>query len=197
MIGPLGGNRVSMKLIGSDAVLVQQLVRHQSRCGAVFRMRKLHAVHDRNILNGLMRDVFEHLLVRFHRYDLHHKMVLRAFVVCDAVDFKDRDGGRHLFCVRGDLIEDGTLLGRSRLIALESWTDIERGSCSCAFRLDGDTDVGFTLQLVDLLDPDLRIGKFLLNTGLGSFKEFIKVHHRSTPPQRSTGSSSPLRYPLL
>ena len=104
-------------------------------------------------------------------------MVLRTFVVRDTVDLKDRDGGRHLLRISSDLIEDGFLLGRILLIPLKGRSDIESGSCGSTFRLYGDTDIGFTLQLIDLLDLHLRIGQFLLNTGSGSFQKFIKTHH--------------------
>ena len=45
-------------------------------------------------------------------------MVLRTFVIRDAVDLKDGNGGRDLLRISSDLIEDSVLLGRIRLVSI-------------------------------------------------------------------------------
>ena len=194
MVGDLSFQRVSVQLPRGNPVFGEKLVRDQRSCSPIGRARNLHPVNDSDILDGLVWNAFQHLFVGLDWDNLHGQMVFYRLIIRDGRNFKGRDCRRNLFGVGSDLIEDRILLRFVRLITVISRIQVERDCCRSVLRPDGDPDVGFTLELIDSLNLYIRFDHKFLDTVPCRFQEFIKVHHRGTPPSCSSAEcSAPLQ----
>ena len=86
-------HRISVKLFGSNAHALDQLVCYQDGSSALIIRIQNKAVNNRHVLDVLMGNSFEHLLIGFRRNNFHRKLLFHLRVIRQGIDIEVRSLG--------------------------------------------------------------------------------------------------------
>ena len=139
-------------------------------------------VDDCDILNGLMRDLLQLLLIRFHRDDLHHEVSLHVLVLGKLLRIHLRD-------LYDCLIQAGKELAHYSCQALRilhnlvvKVMQVHGHGRILPFGPYGESHIGLSLQLFHLLDRHISFRMAGLRRIFCDIQEFFIAHRHSLAP---------------
>ena len=179
----LGGHSILMKLLGSYTEVLHHLVRHESRGIVMPGVADINPVDHRDILDGLMRDLLQLFLIRFHRDNLHHEVSLHVLVLGELLCIHLRDLLDCLVQAGKELAHNGCQALRILNHLVVEVMQVHGHGCVLSFGTYGEPHIGLSLQLFHLLDGHIRFRMVGLRRILCDIQEiFIAHRHNQAPP---------------